>query len=870
MGSGSSSGTPSLLCVCYNNVFSLPTGRCATCVDAIQNPHSKNVRGNVSAILEFQMPEGHPKEKYTVMIDCGKTFRETLLRTWPKLGIRFMDALLLSHPHMDAMLGLDDLREIRQQCLRASPHVTNYTPLPVYLTQDTLDRVREVFPYFFPDPNATAEPRTFVSDLRFIVIEPWKPFELKDSGGIVVTPIPLEHSGPLWRKKILLSGSCLGFEFGVVIPNSASDPESEAGSRTPANPSNTSETPDPASGDPNSSSSNNPSSPSSHPNPPSAAVTTPATTATPPSSLVQRAAYALPPLPSLPAYQGDRILWLSDVRSLSAEALAFLMARPITHLYLDCLSLRPHPTHFNLRQALACTLLLLPKITRLVGMSHSLEHHTINERIRYWVRSNKALWREDWSSVWGEGSPSLSSSLDSNGENAVADDALGLDELEEALLVPSEELDVALAYDGEPFQVRLGAQYHSLSDVENEVTAIRARVWELLRLSGQDEGEREIDIKEDLLPEHADPYVLSRLIAQGKVVKGVFSSPSATATPATGTVTTSDADSGAVPAGSRETEADPVQPKGESAGTPEGPRVPAVSPIPNDQRWSQPRHRGHHQTISVAFPPSSPHVTHISELTQPSSRGAANGAAAGASGTPGWTGHVGSASRTGAPGDASTECRECGDDTEDLELDEVGADAGSGEVAAGHGIQEGEATEEQEVRKGNSQSGVEAEGTGAHEGNAGRFAGLRGRGFRGRGICRGGFRHRHHLSGTSVRGGGNVSYPVSVSSPSLYEHHPRGPYSKGEARLDPDAPSLHPFADLFCVDSKQRQLPWRVDFLREVGHPVFAQRWMKHRPVPSTNPPLPELPPAPPAPVQRRAVSRRLSIDLGGVSGGTG
>lgn len=41
---------------------------------------------------------------------CGKTFYMGALEFWEKKGLREIDAVLLTHPHADAILGLDDLR----------------------------------------------------------------------------------------------------------------------------------------------------------------------------------------------------------------------------------------------------------------------------------------------------------------------------------------------------------------------------------------------------------------------------------------------------------------------------------------------------------------------------------------------------------------------------------------------------------------------------------------------------------------------------------------------------------------------------------------------------------------------------------------
>ncbi len=48
-----------------------------------------------------------------MQIDCGKTWRESALRWYRRHGVRHLDAVVLTHEHADATLGLDDLRSLQ-------------------------------------------------------------------------------------------------------------------------------------------------------------------------------------------------------------------------------------------------------------------------------------------------------------------------------------------------------------------------------------------------------------------------------------------------------------------------------------------------------------------------------------------------------------------------------------------------------------------------------------------------------------------------------------------------------------------------------------------------------------------------------------
>jgi len=69
---------------------------------------NRDYRNNPSLLIHHY--DEHSKRYKNIIIDVGKTFRETALRWFPINGVESLDAIILTHHHMDAAAGLDDVR----------------------------------------------------------------------------------------------------------------------------------------------------------------------------------------------------------------------------------------------------------------------------------------------------------------------------------------------------------------------------------------------------------------------------------------------------------------------------------------------------------------------------------------------------------------------------------------------------------------------------------------------------------------------------------------------------------------------------------------------------------------------------------------
>ncbi|CAB4411049.1 unnamed protein product [Rhizophagus irregularis] len=172
LGTGTSSGVPVIACLTD------PEQNCETCMSTLTPEGEVNVRRNTSLLVRVNHEDGRVRN---IVIDCGKTFYVSALKWWPYHKLRQLDAIILTHPHADAINGLDDLR-----AWTLNKVIQEY--IPIYLTNNTLEAVKTLFPYIVDAKQATGG-----GDLpafQWNLIDPNRPFTVE---GLEFIPLPVHH-----------------------------------------------------------------------------------------------------------------------------------------------------------------------------------------------------------------------------------------------------------------------------------------------------------------------------------------------------------------------------------------------------------------------------------------------------------------------------------------------------------------------------------------------------------------------------------------------------------------------------------------------------------------------------------------------------
>ena len=171
LGTGTSRGVPVIGCSC----------------DVCASPDRKNKRLRTSVMLESDV---------TVVIDASVDFRAQMLRQ----NVRQLDAVVLTHPHVDHILGLDDVYPF---------NIWSGRSMPVHASHDTLKQVRMTFRYLFAEKKYPGIP-----SLDLLPIE--GEFQI---GDLLFEPISVMHG------QLPILGYRIG-EFAYITDVSDIPPES--------------------------------------------------------------------------------------------------------------------------------------------------------------------------------------------------------------------------------------------------------------------------------------------------------------------------------------------------------------------------------------------------------------------------------------------------------------------------------------------------------------------------------------------------------------------------------------------------------------------------------------------------------------------
>lgn len=162
LGTGTSQGVPIIGC------------RCPVC--SSQDQRDKRLRS--SALVEYG--------GLTILVDAGPDFRTQMLRA----GVSHLDAILLTHNHMDHTGGLDDVRALNYIDRKA---------VHIYCEEKVLNTLKIMFGYAFAEVKYPGSPE-------------WR-IHLIDDRPFAVTPV---GSGELvWMHD---QGYCTRMPDGTIVP----------------------------------------------------------------------------------------------------------------------------------------------------------------------------------------------------------------------------------------------------------------------------------------------------------------------------------------------------------------------------------------------------------------------------------------------------------------------------------------------------------------------------------------------------------------------------------------------------------------------------------------------------------------------------
>ncbi|KAF6766506.1 beta-lactamase-like protein [Ephemerocybe angulata] len=324
LGTGTSSSLPHIECLTEPAESSKPP--CRSCLSTLHPEGKKNIRRNTGAVLRVKGKDGNP---VTIVIDAGKTFQASALEWFPKNQLRRIDALLITHPHADAMNGLDDLRAWTLNNA-IQPHID------LYVSEHTYVEVQRAFPYLVAKEFASGGGD--VPEFKWHIINDQESFEIGDTG-IKILPFAVHHGR---------------FFSRVPPPVYAVTPNATLPS-TPRN--------------------GNADLPATRSNSPTKATSIL-------NGATEKEEEKIYPYLCLGFKIENRFAYISDVSHIPDHIWPLLEPRiredgreeHLPLLIMDCLRLRPHTSHNGLEAAMKMTRRIDASKTYLTGFSHEVSH----------------------------------------------------------------------------------------------------------------------------------------------------------------------------------------------------------------------------------------------------------------------------------------------------------------------------------------------------------------------------------------------------------------------------------------------------------------------------------------------------------------
>lgn len=149
LGTGTSQGVPVIACTC----------------EVCRSTDPRDQRTRSSVLVET--------EGKRLLIDAGPDMRQQMLRE----GITDIDAVLLTHEHMDHVAGMDDLRAF--SFAHEPPK-----EIPIYANASTVQAVKRIYAYAFSDKKYPGIPRF---DCHAVGLAPF------DAAGVRIIPVEVMH-----------------------------------------------------------------------------------------------------------------------------------------------------------------------------------------------------------------------------------------------------------------------------------------------------------------------------------------------------------------------------------------------------------------------------------------------------------------------------------------------------------------------------------------------------------------------------------------------------------------------------------------------------------------------------------------------------